>query len=101
MLTAAGTVRVFHPIPFSFFAWEETNSGSNVVQTSIYPNVYLSNVRKELYKRTHSAHVGFNMPRPTFFKRFSFYLSVETNMRTKRHADFRGRHTYEVNRFST
>jgi len=40
MLTAAGTVRVFHPIPFSFFVWEETYSGANVTQ-SAFLNLYI------------------------------------------------------------
>jgi hypothetical protein len=80
MLTAAGTVRVFHPIPFSFFAWEETNSEANLMQTHIQRHVYLNNVRQEFsmcHNSAHRKHVGKGS---TFRKRLSLHVQIAANV---------------------
>jgi len=77
MLTAAGTVRVFHPIPFSFFTWKETYSAANVVHCNIQQNVYLNNVHEVPYTRIYPAFRSWHLSCATHVERFTFHSPTE------------------------
>ena len=100
MLTAAGTVRVFHPIPFSFFLLEETYSGPNVIQSMLYIHVYL-NARHESCIDSHLTmprHSGF---RSNVRQRFALCRTTSLLVRAQPSANKRNRHGCKIDSGST